>query len=188
MKKIITLLLCLIAYLSIKAQIYPLRTYSQIPDNSYLKDTNNEFDSYVGTWKGVWDGKIIYLKLDKITYKYFASINEYRDLLVGRFKTTDLNGNILFDNMNVFNDNVKIYGTYFRQSDDKYQLIYVYNDLCNRSGNVRINFTDSTKTQLQWHYFQDESFIDSSCYYFGWLKANIPQPLPKDIVFTIQYF
>lgn len=185
MKNIILIISILITF-SCKSQIYPLRTFTPIPDNAYLKDINNEFNDYEGTWKGQWNNKIIYLKLNKITNKYFSSINEFRDLLVGRFKTTDLNGNILFDNMNISNDKVKIYGTYFRQIDDKYQLFYNDIDMCNRVGDILINFTDSTKTQLQWHYAQGENFIDSDCFYFGWPQANIPQPLPEDIILTKQ--
>ena len=60
MKNIIYLLMLTIIF-SCKAQTYPLRTYGiKIPQNAYLKDTNNELPSYEGTWKGTWNNKVIF--------------------------------------------------------------------------------------------------------------------------------
>ncbi|MDQ0593813.1 hypothetical protein QFZ37_002182 [Chryseobacterium ginsenosidimutans] len=64
--KNIFLLLIIIASIGCKAQTYPLRTFTEIPENSYLKDTNNELPSYEGIWKGVWNNKTIYVTLKKI--------------------------------------------------------------------------------------------------------------------------
>jgi hypothetical protein len=47
MKNIILILFILFT-ISCKSQTYPLRTYTDIPDNSYLKDTNNELNDYTG--------------------------------------------------------------------------------------------------------------------------------------------
>lgn len=51
--------------------VVPLRTYD-IADKEcyYYRDTNNELQDYVGTWKGVWDNKIVYLTFKKINNKY----------------------------------------------------------------------------------------------------------------------
>ncbi|WP_312206895.1 DUF6705 family protein [Epilithonimonas hominis] len=184
-KNIILAILLLFA-LSCKAQTFPLRTYQEIPENSYLKDTNNELPSYEGVWKGIWNNKIIYVTFNKITNKYKSSLKYYSDRLIARFKVTDLNGSILFDNTNLSNDEVKIEGGRFRKKDDKYGFVYVDKDLCNRSGQIFINFTDSTKTKLQWSYFQDENFIEPDCFYYSYLPQNYPQPLPNNIILTKQ--
>lgn len=171
---------------SCKAQTYPLRTFTEVPDNSYLKDTNNELPAYEGTWKGTWNNKIIYVTFNKITNAYKSSLNYYSDRLIARFKVTDLNGTILFDYTNLTDDQVKIEGGRFRKSDDKYGFTYVDRDLCMRSGQIFINFIDSTKTKLQWKYFQSENWIDKDCFYHGWAQADRPQPLPNDIILTKQ--
>ena len=62
MKTIITILLFT---LSCKSQTYPLRTYTDVPDNSYLQDINNELNDYIGTWKATWDSKTIYIYISK---------------------------------------------------------------------------------------------------------------------------
>jgi hypothetical protein len=92
----------------------------------------------------------------------------------------------LFDNSNLPDENVKIQGIKFRKSDDKYSMIYIDGDLCNRSGQIFINFTDATKTKLQWKYFQSENWINKDCFYHGWAQADVPQPLPNNIVLVKQ--
>lgn len=169
--------------LSCKSQTYPLRNFLELPENSYEKDTNNEFINYEGTW----NNKVIYVSLKKIINKYDDSFKYYRDLLIARFKVTNLNNTlVLFDNTNLSDNDLKIEGSGFRKKDDKYSMIYIDSDLCMRSGTIVINFTDSTKTQLQWKYMQDENWIDSSCFYHSWVQADRPQPLPFDIVLTKQ--
>lgn len=185
MKKLFSIFILLII-IGCNAQTYPLRTYHPRPENSYLKDTNNELQDYVGTWKYEWDGKITYIYLKKIEHKYETSINEYRDVLIGRYKVTDLNGNFLFDNTNLSDENVKIQGTRFRKQDDKYDLIYSDSEMCNRNGTILLNFTDSTKTKLQWKLMLDENIIDSDCWFYSYPQNQRPQPLPKDAIFIKQ--
>lgn len=184
--KNIFLIILIIAKIGCKAQTYPLRTFTEIPENSYLKDTNNELPAYEGVWKGTWNNKIIYVTFKKLTNTYKSSLNQYRDFLIARFKVTDLNNAILFDNTNLTDDEVKIKGGMFRKSDDKYGFTYVDGDLCLRSGDIFINFTDVTKTQLQWKYMQSENWINKDCFYHGWSSANVPQPLPENIILTKQ--
>jgi hypothetical protein len=186
MKKIFYLTTMILITISCNAQTYPLRTFIDIPENSYLKDTNNELQYYGGTWKGEWNGKKIYLTFNKITNQYDDTFKYYRDFLVARFKVTDLNGSVLYDNTNLPDNNVKIQGLKFRKLDDKYSFIYIDEDLCSRSGNILINFTDSTKTKLEWKYSQSENWINKDCFYHGWAQADVPQPLPNNIILTKQ--
>ncbi|WP_144281195.1 DUF6705 family protein [Chryseobacterium echinoideorum] len=186
MKKISLIILITIT-VSCQAQTYPLRTFTEIPENSYLKDTNNELPAYEGTWKGVWNNKIIYVTFKKLEHLYIDTFKAYRDILVAKFKVTDVSGMILFDNTNLPDTNTKIKGIgRFRKADDKYPFSYVDMDLCQRSGVILINFTDTTKTKLQWSYSQDENFIEPDCFYYNYAPQDYPQPLPKNIVLTKQ--
>lgn len=183
--KNIFLLTLFISALSCKAQqIYSLRpTEIDLPENSYQKDTNNELQDYVGTWKGTWDNKTIFIMLKKITNKYDGNFKYYRDYLIGKFKVLDSSGLIIFDNTNLLDDNAKITGINFRRYGDKYSLIYIDPDLCHTSGDIRISFTDSTKTKLNWRYFYRNEIVTVDCPYYN---TEIPQPLPKEIVLTKQ--
>ncbi|WP_100075717.1 DUF6705 family protein [Chryseobacterium camelliae] len=182
MKNILLLILFVIT-ISCKAQIYPLRTEANIPENAYEKDTNDELPDYVGTWKGTWDNKTIFIYFKKLTNQYDDVFKYYRDYLIAKFKVLDSSGNVLFDNTNLTDDKAKIFGSGFRKLDNKYSLIYIDSDLCSTSGNIRINFTDSTKTKLNWQYFYRNEIITSDCPYYN---TSIPQPLPKEIILTKQ--
>lgn len=169
--------------ISCNAQIYPLRTYKfNFPLGSYQKDINNELPSYEGTWKGNWNGKDIYITFIKI--KYYHS-EYYSDILVGKFKIYDYYGNILFDNTNLDNNNSKIKGmTFFNRNGEKYRLDYLDNDLCGLNGYIDINFTDSTKTKLNFKFNEGSNLITKDCPYYN--SPEFPQPLPKEIILTKQ--
>lgn len=184
--KNIFLLILLAITISCKAQIYSLKSHTPTPENAYLKDVDNELQPYEGTWKGEWNGKIINITFNKIIHKHIASLNQYYDLLIGRFKVTDMSGNILFDNTTLAENDAKIEGMRFRKVDGKYSLIYIDKDLCGKSGKILINFADTTKTKLQWNYSQNENWIGKDCFYYGWAQADVPQPLPNNIVLTKQ--
>ncbi len=182
MKNILLFILFSIT-ISCTAQTYPLRTFTDIPENAYLKDTNNELPDYEGTWKGTWDNKTIFINFKKITNKYDDVLKKYRDYLIAKFKVLDTSGNILFDNTNLADDKAKIRGGKFIKDDNRYALYYNDSDLCNTSGTITINFSDSTKTKLDWKYFYRNEIITSDCPYYN---TGIPQPLPKEIILTKQ--
>ncbi|WP_144283910.1 DUF6705 family protein [Chryseobacterium echinoideorum] len=103
MKNIILFTILLLT-LSCKAQIYPLNTSpSDVPDNGYIKDTNNELDKYVGVWKGSWNGKTVYLELRKI--KYYSQMGKlYMDRIFGERKIINSGGVVEIDRITNFNN------------------------------------------------------------------------------------
>lgn len=185
MRKILLILLFSLA-IACKSQTYPLRTYSQIPENAYLKDTNNELQNYEGTWKASWNSKTIFVTFRKITNTYTPTLKYYKDYLIAKFKVIDNYGNILFDNSSLSSNKAKIEGGKFRKIDDKYSLVYIDSDLCGISGNILISFTDNTKTKLLWEYSKDNDWIDSDCFYWGKPASERPEPLPYNIILIKQ--
>lgn len=190
MKNIFSLIALLAVLVSCKAQqIYPLRTYGiEFPKDSYLKDTNNELSPYEGVWKGTWNNKTIFVTLKKIKYYKDFLLNRayYADVLIAKFKVIDANGIIRFDNTALPDNKAKIKGTNFRKKDDKYSLGYIDRDLCGITGYIMINFTDSSKTQLQWEYWKDNDWVDSDCFFWGKPASERPDPLPHNIILTKQ--
>lgn len=186
MKKLLLLFLVFSFAISCKSQIYPLRTFSQIPQNAYLKDTYNELNAYEGTWKTTWDNKIIYLTLSKVTNKYDEVFNYYRDYLIAKFKVVNNSGVVIFDNTSLSDEDAKIEGGKFRKVDGKYSLNYLDADLCGITGYITISFVDSTKTQLQWIYSKDNDWIDTDCFYWGKPASERPEPLPYNAILVRQ--
>ena len=169
--------------------IVPIRTYTDIPENAgyYMKDTNNELSSFVGTWTGTWNNKTLIIIFSKILNKYDETFKYSRDYIVGKFKTLDSNGNILFDNTSLSDNDAKIIGIGFEKITDKYTMSYTDSDICNIGGSVDMTFANITKTQLNFEFDQWNQVIDTDCYFHGWSQADRPEPLPKvNIVLTKQ--
>ena len=58
MKNIIILLSLILAISCKGQQTYPLKTdYTELPNYVYLKDTNNELQTFVGTYEANFEGK-----------------------------------------------------------------------------------------------------------------------------------
>ncbi|MCU7613542.1 hypothetical protein N0B16_03750 [Chryseobacterium sp. GMJ5] len=186
MKKFIILITLHSIFLSC-AQIYPLNTYTDVPDNAYIKDINNELVPYEGTWSGVWDNKTIYISFKRIKkYQNYDPNNPYyEDLLVGKFKVLNSAGLILYDNTILPDDNTKIKGLRFiTQPTVRYKLYYFDSDICGITGDIYINFVNTNFTQLNWKFVDTTDIIDSSCQYYD--TNPFPQPLPTNIVLTKQ--
>ena len=169
--------------ISCNAQIYPLRTYTEIPENAHLNDTNNELPYYEGIWTGTWNNKTIYITFKKITNKYNSPLKYYKDFLIGKFKIVKSNGEILFDNTHVSDENPKIRGGKFRKKDNKYSLIYSDSSMCDRNGYGTIYFMDASKTKLEWKFSEGEVMIDTDCFYYN---QTWPEILPASIILTKQ--
>lgn len=169
------------------AQIYPLNTYTKVPNNAYIQDLNNELIPYEGTWKGTWDNKTFFITFKRI--KKLLEHNDdnpfYRDVLIGKFKVINSDGLILYDNTNLLDNNTKIEGIrFFTIPNKRYSLFYIDHDICDISGDILISFTDSSNTTLDWKFMDTTDIITSSCQYYN--SNPFPQPLPDNIILTKQ--
>ncbi|PIE50837.1 MAG: hypothetical protein CSA38_01205 [Flavobacteriales bacterium] len=184
MKKLIYITLLTLGA-SCTAQTYPLRTYGEMPQNSYLKDTNNELQDYEGTWKASWKNKTIFITFTKLEHIYVWPLKQYKDRLIGKFKVIDKNTNqVLFDNTNISDTDAKIKGGGIKKNTNKYLLSYGDKDLCGLNGLIFIEFTDSTKTKLNWKFSYWSNMITQDCPYF--YAEKFPEPLPKNAVLVKQ--
>lgn len=186
MKRLIMLIAFHSIFLSC-AQVYPLNTYSDVPNNAYIKDIDNELLPYEGTWKGNWSNKTIYVYFKRIKKYLDHKENNpyYKDLLVGKFKVMDQNGLILYDNTNLPNEDTKIEGgRFFTIPIKQYYLFYIDPDICNITGKIYIDFVSNNQTQLNWKFIDTTDIITSSCPYYN--SNPFPEPLPENIVLTKQ--
>ncbi|MFT5849059.1 DUF6705 family protein [Psychroserpens sp.] len=80
-----TLLVILGAFVSsCKSQILPLdRRISTIVDDSYVKDTNNELDKFVGTWLFTNGSTSLIIKINK--HEQIYNGDYYQDYLRGEY-------------------------------------------------------------------------------------------------------
>ncbi|MDY3348017.1 hypothetical protein PG605_12040, partial [Riemerella anatipestifer] len=140
MKKIILIILlgivhCFNAQRTISlAQAYE---YSKSPngipeDVSYAKDINGDLNRFVGTWKGIYNGKTY-------EFNFVKKLNDDKyevrwDFLIGRLKITDRNGKIIYNTFNEDDDKTYFSGWTFQRRT--YMMDFIANTECNDSGVV----------------------------------------------------
>lgn len=184
--KIIILTLLVIPFI-FKAQTVSLDQMSQCegincPDYTYVKDTNNRLDKFVGTWKGAYtDGRTYEFHFTKKENDGGWFNEKFWDKLIGRMLVKSSDGSVLYTSLN--NDDLKsISGFEFDKDLKKYRMSYTANAKCNDSGYIYISFPDSSNlTQLKLVFMQD---LD-----IGWdcpsgYKTLIPDA--KSIILTKQ--
>ena len=90
MKNIILIALLVTTFYNCKAQQYiiPLSSDQERKDNPdyYLKDTYNDFDNFIGTWKYENGNTSFKIVLEKRIKFQLSNDEYYEDLLVGRYQ------------------------------------------------------------------------------------------------------
>jgi hypothetical protein len=183
MKKYITLLICVANIINIYSQEgveVPLNTpIFDIQSGTYQKDLDNRLNPYTGAWEGTWQGKKFTLVIDKIIKKLHTSESGfyyYEDILIGRYKITNLSdGVIIENNLNEQNlDLIKIENTSTGKSSKLY-LIYLDKDLCSNTGQILLKGNPSSN-QLIYTFNYGEFWMKEDCPYLN--KSDIPVPIP----------
>ncbi|WP_027381608.1 DUF6705 family protein [Chryseobacterium daeguense] len=188
--KTIILLSFFISFLSCKAQEYPLNTdFRNIPNYSYLKDTNNELNPYIGIYKANYNGKEITLFITKEVHKLIDYVGQkfYRDVLSIRFTVKNSSQAILQDtqNMNFQSNQIQhtIYSTIINPYHNLVMLSYGGTNCGVGWGSIRLKKLNTT--QISWEYIPNSTIIDSSKCPTG-TNTTIYLPETKDLIFTKQ--
>jgi len=191
--KNIFLLSFIITIISCKAQQTYLLNESAVdmPENSYFKDTNNELDSYVGTWKANFNGKFITLNITKEIKKSFTLLgkNYFTDQLIVKYEVKDTNGNILQTSLNAVyptGGSVKYLiistGTN-RDSNNEVNLAYAGGN-CGVGGG-EIKFQKISGTQFYWSYYPGVTTLNDVTCPPG-QDYHIYLPETENLIFTKQ--
>ncbi|WP_419870600.1 DUF6705 family protein [Chryseobacterium sp. CT-SW4] len=191
MKNLFLIILTIFSF-CLKAQEYPLNTSpSDIPDNAYLKDMNNELDKYVGLWKGTWNGKTLYIQFKKV--KDYSSIPGdthpyYKDRIFGERKIIAADGTVEIDRITNFdNSNPEFSGIGNSTRNANWKRLSFYpENMCGKWGVLDI--TSFTGTQMTLHFEYMPSFYKEDCIHNAYVAqhGDFPINFPKDIVLTKQ--
>lgn len=180
-------LIIILFSISCKAQQYPLNTnFTTIPNGSYIKDTNNEYDKFIGTWKSVLGNKEVYLYITKQENRPINRLNKnfFRDVLLIKYKVI-VNNQIVESTMNSSNESINIVST--RIGIDNSAMFSYTGGKCGVGwGMLDLTYIDST--HLKWNYQPQSTMItNKNCpdYPVGGIQINLPDE-PEDIIFTKQ--
>lgn len=157
--------------ISCKAQTVSLETIAKCqqenppypcPDYTYVKDINNSLNKYVGTWKGILNGKTYEFNFIKK-----ENMGEYikRDRLIGRLRIKDSSGNIVYNTFTQ-TDNTKtmLSGLNFQPNLKAYMVYFVGRSECVEYGNVYLRMLPSTPNQMTVFFHPDNDInVEGSC-------------------------
>ncbi|UOU99912.1 hypothetical protein MUU74_08145 [Chryseobacterium daecheongense] len=189
--RILLALALIINLASCKAQqTYPLLTsLDNVPNMSHLKDTNNELQSFVGTYASTYNGNQITLYITKEDDKFFDYGNQqiYMDVLSVKYIVKNSSGIILQDTQNMVlpagDLKYTIYSLWVTDNGNKAELIYNGTN-CN-VGFGSINLKKISSNQISWEYKPNHiTTTTDKCP--PTLDTNIYLPETKDLIFTKQ--
>lgn len=122
---------------------------------TYVKDTNNRLDQFVGTWKGTYNGKQYEIKLEKkINYKYFPTSETSWDRIIGRMIVKNSSGNVIYNSMSKPDKDTYFSGDNFQHR--AYVMHFVGNYDCLESGDVFIETRLANPNEMKLYYAQDK--------------------------------
>jgi len=144
MKNIILISCLIFTTLSCKAQIEPVQNQinyrnsdNGIPEGTYLKDVDNLFDPFIGTWTGTYNNNNYEFNVIE-TIK--QTTNSSRDRLLISYKITDAANNTIIDTTILPDDSIyQLRGDMFLGNGRTYSLFYAgYESNCGQNGTVTI--------------------------------------------------
>lgn len=186
MKKLI-LILTLLIFIACNSQQAPVNSsYENISNNSQLKDFDNIYQKFTGTWLANLNNKLVKLVISKVenvqmnvgTKSYFA------DALLVRYEVKE-NGVVLESTLNLTNANVSIISD---SPESNNSVLFFFNGgLCGiGAGSIMIDYLNTT--QIKWNFIPESSVItNKNCpnYPAGGIEIYLPYE-PDNIIFTKQ--
>ena len=168
-------------------QVYPLTnsTYN-IPNGSYIKDTNNDLDFYIGTWLTTYQGRTFRLSIEKELHRQKEGLvkNWYEDVLIVRYEVKDLN-NILESTLSYnFGTSKKliIMSNGLTQSND---LNLIYRGTECGIGMGMLLFKKNGANQFLWSYESGTVVVsDQTCPNYHNIQVYLPET--ENLIFTKQ--
>ncbi len=170
-------------------QIYPLLTsIDNVPNMAHLKDTNNELQSFVGTYTSIYNGNHITLYISKENDKFFDYGNQkiYMDILYIRYTVKDSYNNILQTTQNATfqSDQLNtIFSHWITENGNKVSLNYTGTNCSVGWGDIYLKKLNST--QISWEYRPDD-ITTTAAKCPPTLDTTIYLPETKDLIFTKQ--
>ncbi|MGG5210216.1 DUF6705 family protein [Chryseobacterium sp. MIQD13] len=184
----LVLFIAITTVISCNAQTLPLNTkLKDITTNSYLKDLNNELDSYIGNYQGIFNGSTITLYITKEDHKYFNldNLKFYQDVLIVRYVVRDSTGSILQNTQNINFTTMKEKNLIHSLGTNPNlgMVVLSYNGTNCDIGWGNIYLKKLNNTQISWRYYA-ETVTTSSDRCSPSLDKIIYLPEGENLIFT----
>ncbi|WP_027388186.1 DUF6705 family protein [Chryseobacterium gregarium] len=183
----IVIFILLTNFISCKAQqVYPLNAdYEEVPQNSYLKDLNNDLLPYIGIYKTNFNGNEITLYINKQEQKLekTGQKNYYMDALVIKYIVKNSTGTVLQDTKNNNYPNIELYSIGTTPAQNRVDFIYTGTN-CNVGwGDIYLKKLNAN--QISWEYRPDD-ITTTAAKCPPTLDTTIYLPETEGLIFTKQ--
>lgn len=167
--------------------LYTGENSDDMPAGSYLKDINNDFDKFHGTW--VWtDGfQTVTFKLRKVVHALNATSGAYEDYMIGDYVvTTEYGFNTIVNTTNLLNVDPEVHPMYCRAPENSEKIDFIFKDVVLQKQSCRaiFEFLPGSTTQMKLTLKNSEGY--------GVPSYGVPEPfnheftIPNEIVLTKQ--
>lgn len=180
--KIVLMLFTLIIYGQEGVEVPLNSLYFQHPNGTYIRDFDDIYGSYIGTWKGQKHGKELTLQFVKFQKQMMNFPNGdyyYEDILKCKYEVKDVaTNNIISTTMNALNyEDYKILGLGYPINGT---LDFLFTDsICSNTYNIIIEKIDGVTNQLKYVAQYSDSWDYTNCSYLN--RDDIPKPIPFKI-------
>ncbi len=160
----------------------PISSYDY-PNGAYLRDLNNEYLPYVGTWKGVRDNKEYTFVFQIFTQHLFSYPNgefHYQDVLKAKYEVKDLAlDDVIFTTMSAVNyDDFWIAAINTTDSNGRIDFLFTDVEHCYNAMTFALFNVPGNANQLKYGVFNyTDCCVSPDCPYNDVL--SIPVPISK---------
>ena len=156
----------------------PGNYFENLKNGVYIKDVNNTYSPYLGTWKATVNDKVFTLYLEKVTRLLYGSPNNdyhYEDIVIGKYTVTSLaTGEILKNTRLRTNPNNADFISIGAPKNGQFKFQFTDHDLCDNSTNIII-YGNPTTNQLRFVDQRNDAYwFKQGCPYAQ--KGDIPYP------------
>jgi len=130
-----------------------IESINTAPSGTYIKDINNTFTKYVGTWKYENGNQIFIIKIEKVTQYYYPQYGTYQDFLKGNYSYSIDGGATFVVNTitaNVGNNDRNTNTMYSPNQWNNMNISFRFKDvLHNKSCDADFKFVNNSIDQMQ---------------------------------------
>ncbi len=151
--------------------IRPINYYSEtMPNGTYIKDTNNSFAPFIGTWRVSWNGKTITFFISKVTknlFTYPSGKYYFEDCLIAKYIITDnVTGVELANTTSVNNFREQKISNIGYVKNGKFEFIYIDTDLCGYGGIIYLRQDPNNPDIMNYGFMFDREYqLPTGCIY-----------------------
>lgn len=157
-----------------------------VPSGTYLKDINNTFDKFLGTWKWQEGNKILTFKIQKVTQYYYSEYNVFEDFIIGNYSYTENGGSTYLVNTIIQNagiNNKTLVPLYTCGTLNQNEINFTFHDIIfnKKSCDAVFKFLPNSINQMK---------LTLSNHFKGYILPDLPPnpefSIPNNVVLTKQ--